>query len=142
MTKIDYTQVFREEGVAYQTGNQLDWVKLARRGVSKQALLSLAEVGAVSYKTLAGLLPVSERTLQRYSGDKRFTPEVSEHIILIARVLKRAEEVFESMDSVKHWMNTPIGTLGNETPISLLDTIFGADLVMDELGRIEQGVYA
>ncbi len=140
MNSIDYSMVFREEGVRYQAGSQMDWVKLARKGVSKNALLKLVETGAVSYKTLAGLLPVSERTLQRYSQKQRFGLEVSEHIILIARVLKRAEEVFGDMEAVKYWMNNTNLSLGNETPVSLLDTSFGADLLMDELGRIEHGV--
>lgn len=140
MSKIDYSMVFREEGVAYQAGSQMDWVKLARKGVSKHALLTLAETGAIGYKTLAGLLPVSERTLQRYSQKQRFGLEVSEHIILIARVLKRAEEVFGDMNAVKYWMNSPNLSFGNQTPVSLLDTSFGAELLMDELGRIEHGV--
>lgn len=140
MSKIDYSMVFREEGVAYQAGSRMEWVKLAREGVSKHALLKLAETGAISYKTLAGLLPVSERTLQRYSQKQRFGLEVSEHIILIARVLKRAEEVFGDIESVKYWMNNPNLSLGNQPPVSLLDTSFGAELLMDELGRIEHGV--
>jgi len=36
---------------------------------------------------------------------------------------------------------SPNRSLGNVTPLSLLDTDLGAEAVTDTLGRIEHGVY-
>jgi uncharacterized protein (DUF2384 family) len=38
-------------------------------------------------------------------------------------------------------MNAPCTALGERTPISLINTQIGIDMVIDELGRIEHGVY-
>ena len=54
----------------------------------------------------------------------------------------RGEEVFGSMDKFKSWMKTPSHIFKGETPVSLLDTSFGFNMVFRELGRIEHGIFA
>lgn len=115
---------------------------MSRRGISKKSLLRLAELSSVSVKQLAELLPVSLRTIQRYNNNDLLEPVVSEHAILIAEVLSKGSQVFSSLESLQHWLHTPSAALGNKTPLSYLDTGFGARLVTDELGRLEHGVYS
>jgi putative toxin-antitoxin system antitoxin component (TIGR02293 family) len=57
-------------------------------------------------------------------------------------VVARGSEVFEDMDNFLSWMNHPTKALGDTTPASLLKTRFGVELVLDELARIEHGVFA
>ncbi|MEX0720737.1 MAG: antitoxin Xre/MbcA/ParS toxin-binding domain-containing protein [Balneolaceae bacterium] len=141
MDNKNYEIIF-EEAVAYSTGNEMDMIEMARKGVSKKSLLNLSKLGSIPVKQLSELLPVSERTIQRYSNKEKFNSDVSEHLILIAKVLLRAVEVFEDKKSMRSWLQTPLLGFGQKTPLSLLDTSFGAQLVMDELGRLEQGVYS
>ena len=47
--------------------NRLDLITLTQKGVTKEALLHLARFLACSLHDLAELLPVTERTLQRYA---------------------------------------------------------------------------
>lgn len=131
-----------DEGIAYSVDNDMDLIELSRRGIPKKTLKSLADYSSISIKSLSQLLPVSERTIQRYAEDDKFKSDVSEHIILIARVLFRADEVFGNRKDLKEWLTTPQLGLGERTPLSLLDTSFGAQLVIDELGRLEHGVYS
>jgi len=141
MSNSSFNKVF-EETVPYTVDDDIALLQLARKGVSKKAVTNLSNVGELPLKTLASLLPVTERTLQRYSDEDRLSPDVSEHVILITKVLFRAEEVLGSMSKARQWLKAPSVSLGNEPPLSFLDTIFGAQLVMDELGRVEFGVYS
>lgn len=131
-----------EAAVAYKSSGEMHMVEAARRGVSKKSLLSLAELSGISVKELAGLLPVSLRTIQRYNDDDLLEPYISEHALNIAMVLAKGLDVFSSTEKLQHWLHTPAVSLGNKKPISLLDTGFGARLLLDELGRLEYGVYS
>lgn len=119
---------------------RMDLVNLGRAGVSKAALVHLANFLDLKVAEMADLLPVTERTIQRYSRWKRFSPVVSEHILAVAEVAARGVEVFENKEKFLAWMRHPSRALGNETPTSLLGSRFGAQMVLDELGRIEHGV--
>jgi uncharacterized protein (DUF2384 family) len=54
----------------------------------------------------------------------------------------RGEEVFGSMDKFKSWVKTPSIIFNGESPLSILDTSIGFDMVLSELGRIEHGIFA
>lgn len=142
MSEFKVEDIIKEEGFAYQSSSGMRLVEMSRRGISKKSLLRLAELSSVSVKQLAELLPVSLRTIQRYNNNDLLEPVVSEHAILIAEVLSKGSQVFSSLESLQHWLHTPSAALGNKTPLSYLDTGFGARLVTDELGRLEHGVYS
>jgi putative toxin-antitoxin system antitoxin component (TIGR02293 family) len=120
----------------------MDVITMSREGVSKQLLLALSDLSGISIHQLAKLLPITERTIQRYDNEQKFSSDVSEHILIIIRVVDQAYQVLEGQETVKEWLTTPLVALGQRTPLSLLDTSFGAQLVMDELGRLEHGVYS
>lgn len=122
--------------------SQMDLLELGRRGVSKRALLHLASYLDLSVKEISALLPVTERTIQRYSPKKRFRAEVSDHILHIAEVAVRGEEVFGEKRRFLSWMSQPSAALGNSIPEELLNSRIGTELVLDELGRIEHGIIA
>jgi len=50
--------------------------------------------------------------------------------------------LLQHKDKFLSWMNHPNKALGNRTPLSLLSSRFGAEAVLDELGRIEYGVFS
>lgn len=49
--------------------------------------------------------------------------------------------VFEDTEVALGWIQSSNSSLGGVTPLSLLDTEMGADVVLDTLGRIEHGVF-
>jgi putative toxin-antitoxin system antitoxin component (TIGR02293 family) len=122
------------------TAERIDLMKLSQKGVDKDALLRLAKYLDFSVSQMAELLPVTQRTIQRYSRNHRFNQAVSEHILQITEVALRGSNVFGSRDRFVTWMKSNSPALGNRTPASLLSSRFGAELVLDELGRIEHGV--
>lgn len=72
----------------------------------------------------------------------RRTPEESARLGRIARVVRRAEMVFEDAAAALRWVQTPNASLGEVSPLSLLHTEIGESAVLDALGRIEHGVFS
>ncbi len=62
--------------------------------------------------------------------------------IRTAKVLVRAQEVFGDLPAASAWLKQEIRSLGGMTPLSLMKTDSGLQLVMDTLGRIEHGIVA
>lgn len=120
----------------------LDWVSVIRRGISAAAVETLVRALRISRAELAEALAIPQRTLARRKRDGALSSEESAKLVRLARVVQRAEEVFESLDSAVDWLKAPNASLSGQTPLSLVDTEIGAEWVMDTLGRIEQGVFA
>lgn len=119
-----------------------DAVKIARDGFPKRALLSLAKKLSLTIQELSNILHLSERTLQRYDDDAIIKTEYAEKAVELARLYTRGQEVFGSADKFKLWMKTPGLVFKGEAPVSMLDTSAGFDMVFNELGRIEHGIFA
>ena len=88
------------------------------------------------------MLPVTERTLQRYSPEQHFSSAVSEQAIHVAEVLAKGTEVFQDKSKLSTWLNTPHKVFHGKAPFAMLSSRFGMELVLEELGRIEFGVYS
>ena len=125
-----------------QIHSEMDVIEMSRKGVTKAALVMVGQCFDLSLDTLARMLPVTLRTVQRYSRSQKFNPTVSEHIIQLARLMAKGVEVFESRDKFKRWFTTPNVALGGKAPSELVSLKTGTQLVMDELMRIDYGVFA
>jgi putative toxin-antitoxin system antitoxin component (TIGR02293 family) len=56
-------------------------------------------------------------------------------------VTARAIEVLGTREKALRWLKTPVLSLGDQTPLSLLGSPDGIVRVEDALGRIEHGVW-
>lgn len=122
--------------------NVSDFITCIREGVPKKALDSLIEVTGISATEMAAIIRTSDRTLRRYLPKQKLNPEQSERVIELAKVYSRGEEVFGTLDAFREWMNNSVRALGNKKPKEYLDTSMGIEMLMDELGRIEHGIFA
>lgn len=120
----------------------LDWISLVRKGFATSSINSLLKNTHLTQAELAAVLGIPERTLVRRKQQKRLNVEESAKLLRLARVVERAEQVFENPDHALHWLKSPNRSLNGETPLGLLDTELGAETVMDTLGRIERGVFS
>ena len=59
----------------------------------------------------------------------------------IASLSARAAEVFGSREKAMRWLDTPVPSLGNRTPFSLISTAKGMADLEDTLGAIEHGIW-
>lgn len=120
----------------------LQWVSLIRQGIPSVAVDSLTRTLRISQAELAAALSIPDRTLVRRKREGMLNSEESAKLVRLARVVKRAEEVFEDLEAALDWLKSPNAALTGVTPLSLLDTDVGAESVLDTLGRIEHGVFA
>ncbi len=130
-------------GIANGLNNPLVLVETIRKGLPAKAIQALAFCLGVPLAGLEKILPVSHRTLQRYEKERKALPrELSDHVVQVARIFMRAEEVLGDREKARKWFAEPCVALGGNAPLELLDTFSGVRMVEDELGRIEFGVYA
>jgi putative toxin-antitoxin system antitoxin component (TIGR02293 family) len=119
----------------------LDLIQLSRKGLPKTTIVKLEKVLSVKPKELAPLLWISNKTISRYkSGSHTLNAAVSERILRLAMVSQRCEEVFEDKKFCNDWLKSESVALGGKTPLDLMKSDFGIDLVLTELTRIEHGV--
>ncbi|MFV0605015.1 MAG: antitoxin Xre/MbcA/ParS toxin-binding domain-containing protein [Niabella sp.] len=119
-----------------------DFISLIRAGVSKKSLDYILTTTGITAVEMAGIIHTTDRTLRRYTSTQRLNPEQSERVIELATLYARGEEVFEGLNNFKLWMNTPVIALDNKKPKDFLDTSIGINYLLNELGRIEHGIFA
>ncbi len=137
-----YQAVSQTLGLDSPTVSNFDLMMLTREGVPRAAIDALANSLHLSVSELTKYLHVSERTLQRYSPDKNLSTELSDRVLQIAKVYVRSLDVFEEPEITSEWLKQPNVALGNIAPIEYLDTSSGVEIVLDELTRIEYGVFS
>ncbi len=120
----------------------MEWISAIRRGIPSSAVDALTAFLLVSQTEFSDALDIPVRTLVRRKGEGLLNSEESAKLVRVARVIQRAEEVFDDPDSARDWLKSANTSLSGETPMSLLDTEIGAEAVIDTLGRIEHGVFA
>jgi len=122
--------------------SEAETIELSMQGVTKRSLISFMHYFKFSPDQVAGMLPVTLRTIQRYAGNQKFNAIVSEHIIQLVALMARGVRVFGDQEKFMRWFNSPSKPLGGKTPADLVYLKTGTQMVLDELGRIEYGIYA
>ena len=122
--------------------NESDFIDVIRKGIPKKAIDTLIDKTGIPVNEMAVLMRLSDRTLRRYKPQTLLNPEQSERVVELARLYSRGEEVFGKLESFKEWMNSTVMALGNIKPKELLDTSLGIEILMNELGKIEHGIFA
>ena len=122
--------------------NDNDFISVIRTGIPKQAMTHLMDVADITLIEMASIIHTSDRTLRRYTPQQKLSQEQSERMVEMARLYTRGEEVFGTMEAFRQWMDTLLLPFGNNKPKAYLDTSLGINMIMDELGRIEHGIFA
>jgi putative toxin-antitoxin system antitoxin component (TIGR02293 family) len=112
-----------------------------RKGLSTDVFKTVAAKLKMSDRQLAGVLKIPDRTLDRRLKHGVLSPEESDRLARVAKILQRAHEVFGNAEKARGWMNTRLAAFEGETPLQRADTSLGASQVEDVLGRIDYGVY-
>ncbi len=151
----------KEAAVAYHTQNPLtkvpatkakvvpvyQWtsfekIDAIREGVSKEQLENLKNGAELDYDTLAQALNVAKATLHNKKGKEKFDKYISERAFLIADLYSFGYEVFGNREKFNRWMKNPNTALGNKTPLSLVDTLYGIEEIKHLIGRIAYGIFS
>lgn len=122
--------------------NNSDFITCIREGIPRKALDELMSYTGITLNEITAILHISERTLRRYTPHQKLNESQTERLIEIAKLYSRGEQILGSLDAFKEWMNSTVMALGNKKPKIFLDTSIGIDMLMNELGRMEHGIFA
>jgi len=143
MDASEIAQILGKQSVPHlQMNTYFDMIALGDHGLTKNALTNLAEFLNLSMGQMAQLVSISERTLQRYSASHKLSSAISEHVLHITEVVAKGLDVFEQRENFLAWLNHPNTALADKTPLTLLKSRFGLDILLKELGKLEHGVFA
>ena len=117
-----------------------DLAERVREGLPFAVLSAVMEQYGISRDVLCDLLHLSRRNFLRRKEQKRLSPDESDRVYRLARVIAHANRVFEDPDESADWIQTPNASLGKQRPLTLLDTDIGVQQVDQVLGRIEHGI--
>lgn len=133
---------YTPEAVVFSPRSAHNLIQQSRHGLPVFKVEAYMDKYGLSLKEIAAILNLSERTLQRYESSDVLSKESSDRALHLQRLYERGEDVFGSLEKFKRWMKSPVFIFNNEKPITYLDTIFGFELIEQELGRIVHGIFA
>lgn len=125
-----------------QIRNDFDLITIIRKRLSRNNFNFVRDELKMSQKEFSRTLKISEKTIQRYKEDELLNENVSEGLVEIAEIIAMGVEVLGNKSEFLDWLHSPVISLGSNKPVSLLDTHHGRKLLINELGRIEHGIYA
>jgi putative toxin-antitoxin system antitoxin component (TIGR02293 family) len=130
---------------AVPVGNRLSALQLIDR--SRQGLVGteagqIASLLAITDKEMARLLNQSVATFHRQAKAGRLDAATSERLLLLNQLATYGATVFQDQGKFTRWLRRPLRLLGERSPLDLLDSPTGIQLVDDILGRIEYGVFS
>lgn len=123
--------------------NALQLMPVIREGLPSASLESVSRRMDLSAIATVESLGLAKRTIARRIQQKQtLTAEESERVVRLARVLAAATAVLGGLEKARRWLQKANRALGGEIPLRMLDTDVGANAVLEELGRIDYGVFA
>lgn len=122
-----------------------DNLKLARKveaGLSFEALERLGRATGLPLEKLRAAVRIAPRTLTRRKKEKKLSPEESDRLVSVSRLLAQTFELFEgNTEAGMRWFQSPNRALGGQSPLDAAATETGAREVENLIGRLEHGVF-
>ena len=130
----------------------LQLIDRSRQGVGGAEAGRIAGLLGISDKEMARLLNQSVATFHRQAKAGQLDAATSERLLLLGRLASYGAMVFQDQSGPSHggpshgkftrWLGRPLRLLGDRSPLDLMDSSTGVQLVEDILGRIEYGVFS
>jgi putative toxin-antitoxin system antitoxin component (TIGR02293 family) len=117
-------------------------IRKIQKGLRFSELKTLQETIDLPFEQLAAKLCISRSTLHRRKAAGRLSPDESDKVMRLSRLLDHAAKVFGDVEKARAWLKFPQVGLGGAVPLDYAQTEVGAREVDDLLGRIDYGVYS
>lgn len=99
----------------------VDMVRLIRRGLPVGAVQFVLDSGRLTLGEIDQIvLPRKTLASRRKLGN--LTPEQSDRLVRVARVLAAAEETFGTQEKAGVWLRRPTRALAGETPLTVISS--------------------
>ena len=112
-----------------------------RRGLPIGAVQQLLDSGRLTLSELDHTV-LPRKTLANRRKLGTLTPEQSDRLLRVARIVAAAETTFGGQDKAAAWLRRPTAALDGERPLHMLDTDEGTRAVETMIGRIAHGIAA
>lgn len=128
--------------------NQKPWssteiLRVMRDGAPSEVVPTVAYRLGITQDRLFEFLKLPKSTLKgRIRNKKPLARDETDRIYRVDRVMNRAIEVLGDENAAKEWITRENRSLGGDVPLTLMDTEYGYELVLDTLSRIEYGVFS
>ncbi|MFM9903166.1 MAG: antitoxin Xre/MbcA/ParS toxin-binding domain-containing protein [Pyrinomonadaceae bacterium] len=124
----------------------VDPVRLSRQiesGLTFETFEKLSRSTGLSIDKLRPALRITPRTMSRRRIEKRLSPQESDRLLSISRLLALAFELFEGNESLAiSWFTSSKRLFGGLSPLEMSTTEVGSREVEDLIGRLEHGVFS
>jgi putative toxin-antitoxin system antitoxin component (TIGR02293 family) len=110
---------------------------------SYKKLKKIADTVPFTQAEWAGMLHLSERTLQRYAkNNTSFEGIYTDRILLLQEMIELGLETFINADAFYRWLKKDKFIMGQKLNFESLYSDRGIQEVIDQLGRVQHGVYS
>ena len=124
-----------------RAGDAGEMVRQVRAGFAFSRLERLQKATSLSWKKVAHLVAIPQRTLTRRQAEGRLAPDESDRVLRASRVFDLAVDLFEGdVAGARQWLQTRQPGLGGEIPIEFASTEVGAREVENLIACLEHGV--
>jgi putative toxin-antitoxin system antitoxin component (TIGR02293 family) len=124
-----------------KTKHSSELIRKIQKGLRFSELETLQNSIDLPFEQLAAKLAISRSTLQRRKAAGRLSPDESDKVMRLSRLLEHATNVFGDIERARAWLKFPQRGLGGAVPLDYAETEVGAREVDDLLGRIQYSVY-
>ena len=114
----------------------------SRLGMGYAQVRQVATLLELTIRELSVLLSMNERTMARRLVSGSLNKVESERLLLLEALAAHGLRVFEDQGKFNRWLRRSLEILDGQSPLQLLDTATGFQVVDQVLGRIEYGVYS
>ncbi len=123
-----------------ETGGQL--VDIGPRSVRWSSVANFSTRLGIEPAELLRLIGVSERTAVRRKTEGYLKPDEADRLLRIGRIFEEATRIFGDEERAAGWLSDPSPMFYDAPPLSFLDSDGGTQAVVQELGRIDYGLFA
>jgi len=121
--------------------DSMAFIHAVRDGIPGHWLASVIQSSSAD-EGIAKALGMPPKQLEAMCQIEALDTRTSEAVLEIAKVLSLCFVVWESPVLAGQWLKNEVPALGDESPVSLLDTHEGRRWVMDVLQKIEGGQFS
>ena len=118
-------------------------VALVERGLPFSTLDEVAAAAGVGRLAVARVMGLASTTLARRRKAGRLTPEESDRLVRVARLVAMAHDMMRGDgDAARQWLGKPHELLEGESPLERASTEVGGREVEQLIGRLRHGIFS
>lgn len=122
--------------------NPIQLIELIRKGLPKKTVDELVEITEFDINEISEIIHLPTVNLSELKETELLTSEQTEKIVQLVKLCEKGESVFEDIELFNNWLRKENKVFQGQVPLNLLDTSIGFQMILDELGRIEHGIFA